>query len=90
MPVVNIIDTRTNENNTNCDVVFEIFDNKDKHITHWMEYISVGVAVEVAAKYVDNVTVYLYDGGKVREDFNIMPAIHPLIHAFPIWPKDFR
>lgn len=97
MPVVNVIDTRTNEFNPNCDAVLEIWTRFVRHETHgsgtghigteWIEKAEVRVILGIAMNYGDNVTVYLYDAGKVRAEINSMPLIHPRIKEEPYREK---
>ncbi len=92
MPVINIIDTRTNENNPTCDAVLEIWKHgigpkvfDGGHIkTEWIEKTTIKTILEVAMHYQDNVTVYLYDPGKVQAEINSMPVIHSRIKDTPM------
>jgi len=98
MPVVNIIDHRTNEFDPRCDAVMEIWTNTTigghgvepkildgGHIdTVWVEGSNIKRILEIGSFNQYNVTVFLYDIGKVRDEINVMPVIHPRIKPEPM------
>ena len=81
----NILDQRRNEHNARVDVVFEVWDyTMSRSQTEWIEHTTITEAVEMAMNVFDlRVTMFLYDGGWIRENFNLIPMIHPYIKDDP-------
>jgi len=84
--VFNIMDQRSSEKETVCDVVMEI-DNGDwkalglsrpeKNMTEWMGGTSIYSAIMTACGFRGKVTMYLYSPGAVEKDHNKLVAVHP-------------
>lgn len=89
MPVFNVIDTRSNEYNSKCDVVFEIFSNTSvrpdiEAYTEWANSVYVYDVIHYAMGIKSLVTVYFYDENKVKEDHGYLSAVHSKIKRNPI------
>ena len=86
MSVFNVIDSRSNEKTTRCDVVYEI-DHHDwkalglskpaPDMTEWVDHSSVYDAIFKAMGFKGLVTVYLYDDGQLEDTKNLLCMIHP-------------
>lgn len=94
MPVYNICDQRTHDNNPWCDAVFEVTGEDDiealtlprdfKNYTEWFSNTSVYYAICVAQKLRGRVTVYLYDVPKISTEYNKLVIVHPRLKKQPL------
>ena len=93
MSLFNIHDQRTSKE-TNVDAVFEVdctdYENLGlpktckRHWTGWQTDISIYDASMRVGKIKGLVTLFLYDAGKIKEDFDQFSRIHPEIEEEPL------
>ena len=97
MSIFNIRDHRTSDKETRVDVVFEV-DCKDwsnlglprdsKNWVGWTANTSIYDASVRAIQIKGLVTLYFYDKGKIKRDFEEITWIHPDIEERPFDPQE--
>lgn len=94
MSLFNIQDQRSSDKATNVDVVFEVdcsdWENlglkksSKRHWTGWQSNVSIYNASMQVGQIKGLVTLFLYDAGKIKKEFNEISWIHPEMEEKPL------
>lgn len=94
MSLFNIHDQRTSDKKTKVDVVFEVnctdWENlgipksSKRHWTGWQSNISIYDASMKVGQIRGLVTLFLYDAGRIMDDFEQLTWIHPEMEEQPL------